>query len=53
MATQAWFPIPYWIETASKEVFNEIQEELLSCFDRKKFSQVEGWTDDTLSLIHI
>ena len=50
MATQAWFPIPYWIETASKEVYNEIQEELLSCFNRKKFSQIEGWTDDTHEL---
>ena len=50
MATQAWFPIPYWIETASGEVYNEIQEELLSCFNGKKFSQIEGWTSDTHEL---
>ena len=50
MTVRALFPIPYWINTASEEVYNEIQEELLSCFNRKKFSQVEGWSSDTHEL---
>ena len=50
MTTQGWFSIPLYLNKASGEVYDEIQEELLSCCNKEKFSQIENWTDDTHEL---
>ena len=50
MTTQGWFPIPLYITKASGDVYDEIQEELLSCYSKEKFSQITGWSPDTHEL---
>ena len=47
MTTQGWFAIPLYITKASGDVYHEIQEELLSCYSKEKFSQITGWSPDT------
>ena len=50
MSTQAWFAIPLYVTKASGEVYNEIQEELQSCCNQRKFSRFDNWPDHTHEL---
>ena len=50
MTTQGWFPIPLYMNKAYGEVYDEIQEELLSCCNKIKFEQIANWTEDTHEL---
>tara|TARA_B100000427_G_C15476068_1_gene580826 strand:+ start:874 stop:1476 length:603 start_codon:yes stop_codon:yes gene_type:complete len=50
MTTQGWFPIPLYLNKACGEVYDEIQEELLSCCNKTKFEQITNWAEDTHEL---
>ena len=52
MSTQPWFASPVYVNDLheNEDSYNAIQEELLSCCNNEKFSQVPGWAPDTHEL---
>tara|TARA_B100001113_G_scaffold259951_1_gene215015 strand:- start:44 stop:691 length:648 start_codon:yes stop_codon:yes gene_type:complete len=52
MPTQPWFATPVYVNDVheSEDSYNEIQEELLSSFNKQKFNQIAGWSPDTHEL---
>ena len=52
MTTQPWFATPVYVSDVheNEDSYNAIQEELLSCCNNEKFSQVTGWAADSHEL---
>ena len=52
MSTQPWFATPVYVSDVheNEASYNAIQEELLTCCNNEKFSQVPGWAPDSHEL---
>jgi len=52
MLTQPWFFTPLYVSDVheNEASYNAIQEELLTCCNNEKFSQVPGWAPDSHEL---
>lgn len=50
MSTEAWFPIPVYVNRATGKEFENIQKELLEIYKDIEFKQNPFWTTDTHEL---
>lgn len=50
MGTEAWFPIPVYVDKATGKEFEKIQHELLEIYSNIDFKQHPCWTSDTHKL---